>query len=768
MRSPAAELLDGAWRLALVVAPPGHGKTAVVAGWLRDSALPVVWHDLSDRENSGGDRLGIWRSVVDRARVATGGDVTDESADAQLDELLAELAGERRNGRPLVIVFDRADEVEDPSLWIDVDTLVERSGSGLRVIVIARSAAAIPSGRWRATGALVDIGPDDLGDWLDDRSDHRSEPAAARLESILRGIEPVHRQVAMRLAVPDSFDAELAVAVAGPGAGDSAILLTRRGLLERIDGGADRRRFDPLLRSLLIEELRRADPDEHRRLQLATAQHLARTGDLSSAYRTLVAAGDPDAAVSLAVQPLVDLARAGDHAGVDRAIAAIPAPATIDEPRLAVAVAGACLLTGRLALAESWVTRLDELDPPDDDDDVDFDRRSRLVRARLSLLRGDLDGAEQLLSGIDGSQLPPADRVALAGIGARLELVGRRPARARELLAAAPGDTAADWRAERESLTAWCELLEGDILAAIGRLDAVMGESEHRGERPDQTRLDATITAAWASYIGGDMATANRLAAVALGDADHLRCDWNVLRAGSVAATTLLRLSGPPAARSVLVETRLRRRSDSSPLDAELDEAEVTILRALGRIDAALAVLDAMADTPESRLLRASLETTASGAVSTPGLLDGSAAWPAAQRITAAVLTSPNDAVTLAAAVSEADRLGLVMPLTGHGATIDAALIGLPLERLHPRLAQHLNAPRASVPALTRARVEELTARERTVLALLPSHLTYDQIADRLSLSVNTVKSNLKSIYRKLSVASRSDAVDAARAARLV
>jgi LuxR family maltose regulon positive regulatory protein len=53
-------------------------------------------------------------------------------------------------------------------------------------------------------------------------------------------------------------------------------------------------------------------------------------------------------------------------------------------------------------------------------------------------------------------------------------------------------------------------------------------------------------------------------------------------------------------------------------------------------------------------------------------------------------------------------------------------------------------------------------------LELLPSHLSYAQIGDRLYLSVNTVKSNLKSIYRKLGVATRSDAVAVARASGLL
>jgi LuxR family maltose regulon positive regulatory protein len=63
---------------------------------------------------------------------------------------------------------------------------------------------------------------------------------------------------------------------------------------------------------------------------------------------------------------------------------------------------------------------------------------------------------------------------------------------------------------------------------------------------------------------------------------------------------------------------------------------------------------------------------------------------------------------------------------------------------------------------------EDLTARETTILELLPTYMSYAQIGERLFLSINTVKGNLKTIYRKLGVTSRSGAVDAARRAGLV
>lgn len=63
---------------------------------------------------------------------------------------------------------------------------------------------------------------------------------------------------------------------------------------------------------------------------------------------------------------------------------------------------------------------------------------------------------------------------------------------------------------------------------------------------------------------------------------------------------------------------------------------------------------------------------------------------------------------------------------------------------------------------------EPLTRREVEVLALLATHLSQPQIARRIFVSDNTVKSHVKAIYRKLGVASRTDAVARAGELRLV
>jgi LuxR family transcriptional regulator, maltose regulon positive regulatory protein len=61
-----------------------------------------------------------------------------------------------------------------------------------------------------------------------------------------------------------------------------------------------------------------------------------------------------------------------------------------------------------------------------------------------------------------------------------------------------------------------------------------------------------------------------------------------------------------------------------------------------------------------------------------------------------------------------------------------------------------------------------LTAAELRVLHYLPTNLTHEEIAARLYVSRNTTKSHAASIYRKLGVASRSEAVEVSRAAGLL
>ncbi len=71
-------------------------------------------------------------------------------------------------------------------------------------------------------------------------------------------------------------------------------------------------------------------------------------------------------------------------------------------------------------------------------------------------------------------------------------------------------------------------------------------------------------------------------------------------------------------------------------------------------------------------------------------------------------------------------------------------------------------------PRDDRAPVESLSARERDVLRQLAQMMTTEEIADELYVSVNTVKTHLKSVYRKLAVTRRSAAVRRARELELL
>ena len=81
------------------------------------------------------------------------------------------------------------------------------------------------------------------------------------------------------------------------------------------------------------------------------------------------------------------------------------------------------------------------------------------------------------------------------------------------------------------------------------------------------------------------------------------------------------------------------------------------------------------------------------------------------------------------------------------------------LGSLLDRTERALGRPGRRRPAAT----EALTDKELVVLRLLATKLSQPEIAQELYVSVNTVRTHTQGIYRKLGVASRQEAIAAAR-----
>lgn len=99
---------------------------------------------------------------------------------------------------------------------------------------------------------------------------------------------------------------------------------------------------------------------------------------------------------------------------------------------------------------------------------------------------------------------------------------------------------------------------------------------------------------------------------------------------------------------------------------------------------------------------------------------------------------------------------GVMLPLASIPRADTEALLETTPELLSTALSLPV-FPRASEPTV------HLTPRERIVLYAIVDHRTVADVSTHLSVSENTVKSQLRSLYRKLGVRNRTAAVDAAR-----
>ena len=134
---------------------------------------------------------------------------------------------------------------------------------------------------------------------------------------------------------------------------------------------------------------------------------------------------------------------------------------------------------------------------------------------------------------------------------------------------------------------------------------------------------------------------------------------------------------------------------------------------------------------------------------------------PAAAGIVAAALRTAHNEGYLDTVVTTAPQL--TDYLTEHSSQMRQDSYGKQLTRA--ALAVH--AARSSGAEPGRGLVVPLTKAELRVLKLLPTS-SYLQIANTLYISHNTVKTHLRSVYQKLGVASRSEAIRRAADLRLL
>ena len=125
---------------------------------------------------------------------------------------------------------------------------------------------------------------------------------------------------------------------------------------------------------------------------------------------------------------------------------------------------------------------------------------------------------------------------------------------------------------------------------------------------------------------------------------------------------------------------------------------------------------------------------------------------------------------TLRQALVEAKAEGYVRTFLDEGAVMGRLLYQASVQGIEADEARRLlaPAPQADGQAAAPQLIESLSDRELDVLRLLAEGLSNPRIAERLFVSLNTVKTHTKNIYGKLGVGSRREAVSQARAIGLL
>jgi LuxR family maltose regulon positive regulatory protein len=610
------------------------------------------------------------------------------------------------------------------------------------------------------------------------------------------------RDFMLRTSVVDGLSADLAEALTGnPESVRILERLVRGNVFIDVDGQRQGWfRYHRMFRELLRTQLRYRSPHlvalEHRR----AARWYARNDLPAAAAAHALVAGDSELVTQAVCRGWLNLLLDGQPTPIASLITQLPEAVVARNPELAMAAAALLFESGQIQQAQTLLA-LGERGACH----VDPQRRAQWLLSRTvahihdARSRGDFEaaatGADRLLAGLgaDGSHLGAADRRAFALLHCGI---------ARTWLGDAAGALTALEDALALAMHSSRDYLVCNALAALALLHA-------RGGQLRRAQTVATQALSLSDANGWGALHACRTARLALatcayhqGRSAQARGHLAALRRAQplepaiavasriLEARIVLRAGDPQLARIELASVRRASAGAMAAVasDSGLAHAEAEALCELGRGDDALAAIAAVpsAAAASARIVRGRLAL----ADGTPELLttrdqelDDVADLPTAVAVELTALTAvghlqrgSDDAALqcIERALDLAEPDGHVDPFLAVGrpirelmhrriraGTAHRALAGMIVEQLDPRSS----APARETRILL---LEPLSERELMVLRYLPTSLSKAEIAAEMFVTVNTVKTHVKSIYRKLDVGNRADALRRARTLALI
>jgi LuxR family transcriptional regulator, maltose regulon positive regulatory protein len=627
------------------------------------------------------------------------------------------------------------------------------------------------------------------------------------VEEVLDAQPAPAREMLLRTSILDSVNAELAGDLTGnqPEAG---ILpdLARAGAFVR-PLGQGWYRYHSLLATVLRLKLRiersALVPDLYRR----AARWYQRNGPLDEAARYAAESGDwPFAATVVVDEFAIDqLTEPCSHQPLAEAFQRMPRHTAWTQPQPLLVLAAAGLsqaggdaVTAFLVAAESMLDRL-----PDNEE---IPARLAAAQIRLALTRraGDCglvaaaaERAEALAGQLSQEvhhRHPGIRALVLTARGAADLWAGRLDEAAGRFEAgAAAAPLAGHERADGLGHVALAEALAGRLSNALVRADQAADAMSSGGDDLIEHVIPSLdVALAWVYVQRGDMQGAH--ARLKQAEASLRICPDRLVSALACTVAAQRRLAGGQVSRAM--EMIRQARQDWSPpawLELRLTILESRICMAAGDVPAALAAAQ-RADprsVPEAAAALAHAWLAAGDLQTARHVLDdvtqnlggttqrlGLAGWVAEARLSYETGDGVRGRRCLERALELAKAEQARLPFV-----IERSWLWQVLRR-DPGLAHHyreLDAPpvmsSGAVPCQRKAPppdqaapvvVERLSERERDVLTHASSMLSTAEIATEMHLSVNTVKTHLRSIYRKLSATHRGEAVRRARQLQLI